>query len=73
MDVTQTWRTCRRPEFSAGFALAARRLGSRMRKYPARAKPRPIISDEEVTDQLYESENDNRTKGRACLSSKMWV
>jgi hypothetical protein len=60
MVAAQTWRTCRRPEFSAGFTLAADRFGSRMRKYHARAKPRPITSDEEVTDQLYESDNDDR-------------
>jgi len=66
MVVTQTWRTCRRPEFSAGFTIAVRRLGFRMRKYPACTKPRPITSGEEVTDQLYESDNDDRDQRRAC-------
>jgi hypothetical protein len=60
MVVAQTWRTYRRPEFSAGFSLAVRRLGFRMRKYPARAKPRPITLGEEVIHQLRESDNDDR-------------
>jgi hypothetical protein len=57
MDVTQTWRTCRRPEFCAGFTSPL--AGSVFKcENILRAKPRPITSGEEIICQLYESDNE---------------